>query len=137
MKERFQRFFYGRQGMDEFSKALFWSGLASMLLSALLRGLLNGVLSGIFSWLGLFQIVFCFVRAFSRRLDQRNAENASYLGWIAGQNRKFAAYKDRRSQRRDFKFFKCPGCGAMLRVPRGKGKLHIKCKCGYMLYRRT
>ena len=29
------------------------------------------------------------------------------------------------------------GCGTMLRVPRGKGKIHIKCKCGYTLYRKT
>lgn len=137
MKERFNRFFYGRQGMDEFSKALFWCGLACLLLSSLLHNFLNGVFAGIFNWLGLFQIIFCFVRAFSRRLDQRNAENAAYLGWVAKQKHRFNAFRDRRSQSRDFKFFKCPGCGAMLRVPRGKGKLHIKCKCGYTLYRRT
>ena len=33
--------------------------------------------------------------------------------------------------------FKCPGCGRWLRVPRHKGKIHINCRCGYTLYRRT
>ena len=47
------------------------------------------------------------------------------------------AAKERRAQRKDYRFFKCPGCGTMLRVPRGKGKIHIKCKCGYTLYRKT
>ena len=32
---------------------------------------------------------------------------------------------------------KCPGCGCWLRVPRGKGKIHINCRCGYTLYRKT
>ena len=47
------------------------------------------------------------------------------------------AAKERHAQHKDFRFFKCPGCGTMLRVPRGKGKIHIKCRCGYTLYRKT
>ena len=26
---------------------------------------------------------------------------------------------------------------AFVRVPKGKGKIHIKCRCGYTLYRKT
>ncbi|MEI3102160.1 MAG: hypothetical protein V8T45_10635 [Oscillospiraceae bacterium] len=44
--------------------------------------------------------------------------------------------KERFRQRRDFRFFG-HGCGTILRVPRGKGKIHINCRCGYVLYRRT
>lgn len=34
-------------------------------------------------------------------------------------------------QRKDYKFFACPYCRAMLRVPRGRGKIKIVCKkCG-------
>ena len=67
MKQRLQKFFEGRQGMDELSKALFWGGLAALLLSGLCIKLLNGALSTVLSWLGLAAVIFCFVRAFSRR----------------------------------------------------------------------
>lgn len=137
MKEKLSRIFSGRQGMDEFSKALFWMGLVCMLLSVLTAGVLKGVFSLIFTWLGLAMLIFSFVRAFSRRLGQREAENNAYLALRQKQRHKRQAAKERRAQRKDFCFFKCPGCGVMLRVPRGKGKIHIKCKCGYTLYRKT
>ena len=137
MREKLSRIFSGRQGMDEFSKALFWMGLVCMLLSVLTANILKGVFSLIFNWLGLMMLIFSFVRAFSRRLGQREAENNAYLALRQKQRHGFQAAKERRAQRKDYRFFKCPGCGTMLRVPRGKGKIHIKCKCGYTLYRKT
>ena len=137
MKEKISRIFAGRQGMDEFSKALFWLGLVCLLLSVLTANILKGVFSLIFNWLGLMMLIFSFVRAFSRRLGQREAENNAYLALRQKQRHSRQAAKERRAQRKDYRFFKCPGCGTMLRVPRGKGKIHIKCKCGYTLYRKT
>ena len=137
MREKLSRIFSGRQGMDEFSKALFWMGLVCMLLSVLTAGVLRGVFSLLFTWLGLSMLIFSFIRAFSRRLGQREAENNAYLALRQKQRYSRQAAKERRAQRKDFCFFKCPGCGVMLRVPRGKGKIHIKCKCGYTLYRKT
>lgn len=137
MREKLSRIFSGRQGMDEFSKALFWMGLVCMLLSVLTAGILKGVFSLLFTWLGLAMLIFSFIRAFSRRLGQREAENNAYLALRQKQRYSRQAARERRAQRKDFCFFKCPGCGVMLRVPRGKGKIHIKCKCGYTLYRKT
>ena len=137
MREKLSRIFSGRQGMDEFSKALFWMGLVCMLLSVLTVNVLKGVFSLLFNWLGLMLLIFSFVRAFSRRLGQREAENNAYLALRQKQRHNRQAAWERRAQRKDFCFFKCPGCGVMLRVPRGKGKIHIKCECGYTLYRKT
>ena len=137
MREKLSRIFSGRQGMDEFSKALFWMGLVCMLLSVLTVNVLKGVFSLLFNWLGLMLLIFSFVRAFSRRLGQREAENNAYLALRQKQRHNRQAAWERRAQRKDFCFFKCPGCGVMLRVPRGKGKIHINCKCGYTLYRKT
>ena len=137
MREKLSRIFSGRQGMDEFSKALFWMGLVCMLLSVLTVNVLKGLFSLLFNWLGLMLLIFSFVRAFSRRLGQREAENNAYLALRQKQRHNRQAAWERRAQRKDFCFFKCPGCGVMLRVPRGKGKIHIKCKCGYTLYRKT
>ena len=137
MKGWFNNLFQGRQGMDELSKSMFWWGLVSLVLSGLLMAFLNGVLSSLFSWLGLLLIILCFVRAFSRNLVQRELENGAYLSFRERKRRQFEGRKERFRQRKDFRFFKCPGCGTILRVPRGKGKIHINCRCGYVLYRRT
>ena len=137
MRTWFNNLFIGRQGMDELSKAMFWWGLASLLLSAPIDPLLNGVPASILSWLGLLLVVFCFIRAFSRNLPRRELENAAYLTFLGRQRHKLELRRERFRQRRDFRFFKCPGCGMVLRVPRGKGKIHINCRCGYVLYRRT
>ena len=137
MKGWFDNLFQGRQGMDELSKSMFWWGLACLIISGLLSALLNGVLSLPFSWLGLLLVILCFVRAFSRRLEQRELENNAYLAFLERRRRQWEMRKGRFRQRKDFRFFKCPGCGTILRVPRGKGKIHINCRCGYVLYRRT
>lgn len=134
-------FFSGRQGMDELSKYLFWYGASFILTSILLR-LLSGsalvaTLSSVALWMGAALLVYSFVRAFSRRLDQREAENLAFLRQVSLRRQKRLDARERWQQRKSFKFYKCPGCGTMLRVPRGKGKIHIKCKCGYTLYRKT
>ena len=49
MREKINRFFAGRQGMDEFSKALFWLGLAFLLLSVLTSTVLKGIFSILFN----------------------------------------------------------------------------------------
>ena len=136
MRERFNNLFIGRQGMDEFSKFLFWAGCGHLALSFLLAGLV-GFLSSLFFFLGVFMLIMAFVRAFSRKLPQREMENNVYLQYLARKRRERAAARDRRSQRKDFVFFKCPGCHQYLRVPRGKGKIHINCRCGYTMYRKT
>jgi transcription elongation factor Elf1 len=38
---------------------------------------------------------------------------------------------------KEHRYFKCPNCGQYLRVPKGKGKIHINCRCGYTMYRKT
>lgn len=119
--------------MDDFSKALFWCGIVLFVLSMFIKGFFGSL----FSWFGILALVFAFVRAFSRQLMQREMENNAFLMFKAKLMRDNQARKERFAQRKDFVFFKCPGCGTMIRVPRGKGKIHITCRCGYQLYRKT
>ena len=136
MRNFFDRLFFGRRGMDELSKTLFWIGLAFFALSFLFSGRVSGLANFLFIF-GVFMLIYAFLRAFSRKLQIRDMENYLFLNLIAKQKQKVQAWKNRRSQRKDFRFFKCPGCKTYLRVPRGKGKIHINCKCGYTLYRKT
>lgn len=137
MKEKILSIFRGRQGMDELSKALFWCGLAAVIVSLLLGGLFMGVPGTLIRFAGLFFLITAFMRAFSRRLSQREAENRLFLGYLASLRRKRQAAKERRRQSGEYRFYKCPGCGKWLRVPKGQGRIHIKCSCGYTLYRKS
>ena len=137
MREKLNKLFYGRQGMDELSKAMFWWGLASLLLSLLLYAVWGDVPGFILRFLGLALLALAFLRAFSRQVPQRETENELFLLFVEKRSRLREGKIERFRQRREYKFFKCPGCGKMIRVPRGKGRIHINCRCGYMLYRKT
>jgi len=135
MKEKIRSFFSGRQGMDELSKLLFWAALGLFALGVLCV-LWAPWLSSLLTSIALMSLLISFMRAFSRRLELREAENQLWLRFLEKKKAEHAAAKDRRAQK-DYRFFKCPNCHTWVRVPRGKGKVHINCKCGYILYRKT
>lgn len=133
MRDKLNNLFSGRHGMDELSKFLFWCGLFLVGVSFVPLGFL----SRLFNILGLISLIFSFTRAFSRQYARREAENNFFLAYRVKLAHERDARKERFRQRKDFVFFKCPGCGTVIRVPRGKGKIHIACRCGYQLYRKT
>ena len=134
LKEKLARFMYGRRGMDDFCRFL----LAAVLVLILLSWVAPGILRSVLYTLGLAALVYCYVRAFSRDIYKRQRENEWYLkkrravaGW-------FRSLKDRWQQRRDYRFFRCPSCRSLLRVPKNKGRLLLTCrKCGNRFERRT
>ncbi|MFR8739287.1 MAG: hypothetical protein ACLVFL_11195, partial [Eubacterium sp.] len=69
---------------------------------------------------------------------KRAAENEKYLRIISKIkfNKNFS--KETREQRKYYKFFKCPGCGQKIRIPKGHGKIEIRCpKCNNKFIRRS
>ena len=130
MKEKLQRFMWGRYGNDRFNQFLMIVALVCLTLSFFgLR---------IFYVLALALLVYVYYRMFSKDMSKRSAENQWYLkiemkvrGWINGKKKAFAG-------RKEYKIFKCPKCGQKLRVPRGKGRIAIRCrKCGGEFIRKS
>ena len=130
MKEKLQRFMWGRYGNDRFNQFLLIVALVCLALSFFgLR---------IFYVLALALLVYVYYRMFSRNMSKRSAENQ----WYLKKEMKVRSWWQRRKQlfagRRDYKNFKCPKCGQKLRVPRHKGKIAIHCrKCGEEFIRKT
>lgn len=123
MKAWFQRFMSGRYGSDQFGKFL---SMVSLVL--LILGLFLGSIP---YWLGLFLLLYCYFRMFSRNISKRYAENQKYLVWEGKFRRHTDKYKLRFSQRKTYRYFRCPHCKQELRVPRGRGRISINCpKCG-------
>lgn len=123
MREKLQRFMWGRYGNDRFNQFLMIVALILMVIS------MFG--PNVFYTLALGLMVYVYFRMFSRQTAKRAAENQWYWqkemkvrGWFQSKKREFA-------QRKDFHIYKCPNCKQKLRVPRGRGKIAIRCrKCG-------
>ena len=131
MREKFFRFMAGRNGVDQLSRVCSYVALALIVVNLFTRNLVVWALA-------IVTLAYSYFRIFSKNVYRRREENARYMAF---QNRAVTGvrnWRDRMKQRRDYAFFRCPGCRAMLRVPRGKGKLRVTCrKCGAAFERRT
>ena len=129
-----QRFMAGRRGPDEFSRFLLIVTICFMIASWFFRGAVNAILYG----LGWAAMVYCLFRTLSRSQYKRHQENIWYLKQKGAVVRWFRSLKDRWQQRKEYRFFYCPSCHALLRVPKKKGKLLLTCrKCGNRFERKT
>lgn len=125
---------YGRYGMDALSKFLTYAGLLVLIVSMFLT---QTVKTAAF-FIAVAIIIFTYSRMFSKDFEKRRAENARYLGHKQRVTIWFKLRRDMWKQRKEFKFFKCPSCKSVLRVPKGKGKLRVVCKkCGTAFEKKT
>lgn len=132
MREKLQRFMWGRYGNDQLNRFLMVVMLAGLVLSMIFR------FSGPFYFIALAALTWSYFRMFSRNIAKRSAENQ----WYLNQSRKvkgfFQKKKRELSQRKQFHIYKCPNCRQKLRVPRGKGRIAITCrKCGTEFFKKS
>lgn len=134
MRERLIRFMAGRNGADNLSRAVSLVVLVLLVVGMFVHGDAARVL-----WvLAIAGLIYVYFRMFSRKVYKRRAENEKYLRATAGLRLYLRGLRERWSQRRDYKFFRCPSCRTLLRVPKGKGKLKVVCrKCGNSFIKKT
>lgn len=127
MRERFARFMAGRNGNDQLNMFLLFVDLALMLISTVFaRGFGRFLYAVVLLLLGLV-----YFRMFSRNLYKRRTENEQYLRRRMKLQADVRLLRERWKQRKEYKFFTCPSCKAVMRVPKGRGKIKIVCrKCG-------
>lgn len=117
------RFMYGRNGADQLCMAMILTALALNTVEIFVK---HDLVYVILHTLSTVLTVWMIFRMFSKNLAKRRAENAKFLQLVWWPlKRKFTAVKDR-----EHKYFTCPNCRTVCRVPRGKGKIVITCpKC--------
>ena len=126
MKEKLQRFMYGRYGLDSFGKFTIIVSLVLILLANFVPARLGSVL---FLLCGAL-LIYTYFRMFSRQTYKRACENQTYLAKTAKVRRFFASQKSIMAQRKTHHIYKCPTCKQKIRVPKGKGRIEIRCpKC--------
>lgn len=130
MREKIQRFMMGRYGNDRFNQFLMIAAVVCLVLS--LFGL------NIFYFAAFAIMIYAYFRMFSRQTARRYAENQWYLKKEWKVRSFFTGKKKEWAQRKEYRIFKCPECKQKLRVPRGKGKIAIRCrKCGHEFIRKS
>lgn len=126
-----RRFMYGRYGLDNYTRALIVVALILSLIGAFTR---NGVLV-LVSYIPILYAVF---RMFSKNITKRSQENLVYCSMTQNLKNKFKNFKLSLIGTKTHKYYRCPRCKQMIRVPRDKGKISISCpKCRSEFIRRT
>ena len=123
----FMRGRYGEYGPDDLGRFTLWTGLVLLILTMFIRSPVRVI----FDLLWIADLAFCWFRLLSRDHAARRRENQKFLSATARLRRWFNREKTMMSQRKEYHFYSCPGCGQKIRMPRGKGRVEITCpKCG-------
>ena len=118
-----RHFMMGRYGTDRLNMAILCVGLVASLLSVLFQGTVLNLVLFVISYGMMFWAIF---RSLSRNTYKRYQENRKFLQF-------FDRLKDRQHR-----YFDCPKCHQMVRVPRGKGKISITCpRCREKFVKKT
>lgn len=126
MREKLYRFMQGRYGVDQLNKCILGVALVCIVLSLFFRN--RGV--DFFYLIGFALIIYGYFRMLSKNHQKRYAENQLYLKNTQGIRKWFASQKNMATQRKTHHIYKCPSCKQKIRVPKGKGKIAVRCpKC--------
>lgn len=131
MKQKFMRFMQGRYGADSFSRFLLGSALFLLFFSLL-------VPRSRFNILALALLIYTYFRFFSRNISARQKENLLFLKYKNTLFSKFKNLKSEMKQRKTHHIYRCPNCHQKIRVPRGKGKIAIRCpRCNHEFIKKS
>ena len=123
LSDRFRNFMSGRYGTDKLNMAILSAGLAVCLVSVFVR---NPIVNLLLTAISYGLMIWALFRCFSRNTYRRYQEN-----------RKFLQFFDRLKDR-EHRYYDCPKCRQVVRVPRGKGKIAISCpRCKERFVRKT
>ena len=118
-----RNFMAGRYGTDRLNMVILSVGLVASLLSVLIQFAPVNLVLFLLSYGMMFWAIF---RTLSRNTYKRYQENRRFLQ-LTG-----------RMKDREHRYFDCPKCRQMVRVPRGKGKISITCpRCREKFVKKT
>lgn len=119
---------FGRYGVDQLNLFLIGAAVVLNLVSVILSrfGAVGALLSIVTSLLSYGLLIWNLFRSFSKNLEKRFWEN-----------RRFLTRKSRLLDSQN-RYYRCPNCKQTVRVPKGRGKICIKCpKCSEKFIRKS
>ena len=136
VRERLMRLMqgrYGAYGSDRLTRALLVLWLIVFIFGAFLpqRMWLPDVLS-------VALIIYTYWRLLSRNIPARYRENEAYLHLEEKVRARFPRLRGKMSQTLQYHIYRCPSCAQKIRIPRGKGRIIVRCpKCATEFEKRS
>jgi hypothetical protein len=126
-----RRFMYGRYGFDNYTRALIAVALILSLAAAVTR-------NGLLILISYVPILYAIFRTLSKNIAKRSQENLMYCNMTKGVKNRLKNIRLSLIGTKTHKYYRCPRCRQMIRVPRDKGKISISCpKCRTEFVKRT
>ena len=127
-------FMAGRYGGDNLSRFTIGLSWVFIILAIIVKDNLGSALNSI----AMVLIGISLFRSLSRNTYKRSAENYKFMTVRNKVMARFSGIRKRLAQSRDYRFFKCPSCGVTTRVPKGRGKIKIRCpRCNTEFIRKS
>jgi DNA-directed RNA polymerase subunit RPC12/RpoP len=124
MKERLRRLMQGRYGVDELSKMMVYASFVVMIVGSFAK-------NPYINLVGFMIIIYSYSRIFSKNQRLRSAQNLKYMQLRDSFLRKISNQIQIMKLSKTYRVYSCPGCKQLVRVPKGKGRIEVKCpKCG-------
>ena len=121
--QKIREFMCGRYGTDKLSFALVIAGFALHVLYVFTTFRLLYLASLIVYGIALY-------RTLSKNINARQKENMKFEQFLWKVKNWWVGVRADFEERKTYKHFKCPSCGQKIRIPRGRGKVEIRCpKC--------
>ena len=123
MKERFARFMqgrYGAYGTDRFTRFLIVLFLIVFVITSFTKIKIDQIFPTVI-------IVYTYFRLLSRNIPARYRENELYAHFASRALSRFSTLKLTLNDRKANHIYKCPTCGQKIRIPRGKGRIMVRC----------
>ena len=120
-----RRFMAGRYGTDKLNQWMLGAAIVLMVLGLIGSRTGSAVLAaaGVLAYVPL---IWSIVRMYSRNIEARRRENAAFQRFLT------------RLKDREHRYFTFPKCRQTVRVPRGRGKISIRCpKCGEQFVKKS
>lgn len=125
MREKLYRFMQGRYGTDKLNQFIFYVELILLVLSLFFRK--NIVINILFyNILFYISIIIYLARALSKNYVARSIENQKFIRIQAKIVHRFQAFNKSLKDKQN-KYLVCPECAQIIRVPRNKGRIEVRC----------
>ena len=121
---------YGRYGTDTFNNAMYFLAIIIFVVQLFTHNFFLAIITDAL-------IIYTLYRSFSKNIVKRSYENRVFIEKTT-RPRRFIQVLKRNSQDKQNKYYLCPKCAQIVRVPRNRGSLEITCpSCGKVFTKRS
>lgn len=125
------RVLIGRNGFDNMARTTLWASIIFAIINVYAQ-------SVIIYFLWVIFLGYTVFRVFSKNITKRYAENQKFLEITKTPRSYLNLLRLQVRDRETSRYYICRKCHQQIRVPKGKGRIEIRCpKCGERFIRKT